>query len=130
MKETNIVRDILLSIPRTARLFRNNVGTGWVGRIVHQTPQRITLDFPRPLHAGLCAGSSDLIGWQTITITPEMVGKQIAVFTAIEVKTATGKPTPEQLNFIEIVRKSGGIAGISTDPESAKKIILSWQEMP
>jgi hypothetical protein len=78
---------------------------------------------PRPLHAGLCQGSSDLIGYTTIKITPEMVGKDLAIFTALEVKTTTGRATPKQVNFIEQVRKSGGIAGIVRTPEEAVNII-------
>jgi hypothetical protein len=46
--------------------------------------------------ASLCKGSADLIGYRTITITPDMVGQQVAVFTSIEVKTPTGRIRPEQ----------------------------------
>jgi hypothetical protein len=56
------------------RLWRNNTGT-------------LRDQHGRPVSFGLCKGSADLIGYRTITITPEMVGQQVAVFTSIEVKT-------------------------------------------
>ena len=95
---------------RNVRLFRNNVGTGWVGKTTHQG-SRVIIENPRPLQAGLCQGSSDLIGWTTVEVTPDMVGKKIAVFTAVEVKASTGKVSSEQINFIQRVREAGGIAG-------------------
>jgi hypothetical protein len=53
-----------------------------------------------------CArGSADLIGYRTITITPEMVGQQVAVFTSIEVKTPTGRIRPEQQQWLETSRQ-------------------------
>ncbi len=85
------------------RLFRNNVGMGWIGKIVTQTSTTITLQHYRPLHAGLCAGSSDLIGWT------KRDGR--AIFTAIEVKAKSGRLTDEQNSFIQAVRGAGGIAG-------------------
>ena len=81
-------------------LFRNNVGLA-------------KLADGRRIRYGLCPGSSDLIGWKTITVTPEMIGQKIAVFTAIEVKSKHGKKTSgKQQNFIDAVRQAGGIAEI------------------
>jgi hypothetical protein len=60
------------------RLFRNNTGT-------------LRDQHGRPVSFGLCKGSADLIGWKRVTVTPEMVGSTVAVFTSIEVKTATGR---------------------------------------
>lgn len=62
--------------------------------------------------------SSDLIGITVITITPDMVGKKIGVFTAVEVKNPKWKPTHSpreraQSNFIEWVKLHGGIAGFA-----------------
>ena len=71
---------------------------------------------------GLCKGSSDLIGFKTITITPDMVGQNIAVFSAIEVKDK-GKATSDQKKFINIIKNAGGFAGIARDIEEAKKIL-------
>jgi hypothetical protein len=68
-------------------------------------------------------GGSDLIGYRSITITPDMVGQRVAVFTAIEVKTATGRATPAQRNFIDHIRKAGGIAGIVRSVGDAQRML-------
>ncbi len=113
-KETKIVQEIRLGVGEipSARLFRNNTGS-------------LKDEHGRLVQFGLCKGSSDLVGWTTIEITPEMIGQKIAIFTAVEVKTPTGKPTAEQVNFIERVREAGGIAGIARSPEDARNIILN-----
>ena len=54
----------------------------------------------------------DLIGWKQIVITPDMVGKTIAIFTALEVKYGSTRTTEEQQNFIDQVNKSGGYGKI------------------
>ena len=91
------------------RLFRNNTGAllDMQGRLVK---------------FGLCKGSSDLIGFRSITITPDMVGQKIAVFSAIEVKDK-GKVTVEQKNFINIINNAGGYAGVAKNVNDAKKIL-------
>ena len=72
---------------------------------------------------GLAKGSSDLIGWTTRTITPEMVGQQVAVFTSIEVKSATGRIRPEQQQWIDAVQAAGGIAGVARSVEDAQQLL-------
>ena len=52
-----------------------------------------------------------------------IIGKTFAVFTAVEVKTGRLKPTAQQLNFIDQVRKSGGYAGVAYSVEDAIGII-------
>jgi hypothetical protein len=90
-------------------LFRNNTGT-------------LRDANGRPVSFGLCKGSADLIGWRTVTITPEMVGQQVAVFTSIEVKTASGRLTPEQRQWLAAVETAGGIAGVARSVEDALRI--------
>ena len=120
---------IMLALSKSgATIFRNNVGMGWTGKSIRQKDGSILILNPRPLHAGLTTGSSDLIGWKTITITHEMVGKQFAQFVAVEVKTSTGKPSKEQLHFIEAVKKAGGRAGIARTPDEA--IIIIQESSP
>lgn len=91
------------------RLFRNNTG---VLRDQHG----------RPVQFGLAKGSADLIGWTTRTITPDMVGQRIAVFTSIEVKTSTGRLRPEQQQWLEAVQAAGGIAGVARSVEDAARL--------
>ena len=70
-------------------------------------------------------GGSDLIGYRKVTITPEMVGMEVPVFAAIEVKTARGRATEHQKAFIEHIRNAGGIAGIARSVDDAQNILLS-----
>jgi hypothetical protein len=91
------------------RLFRNNTGT-------------LKDANGRPVQFGLCKGSADLIGWTTRTITPDMVGQQVAVFTSIEVKSATGRLRPEQRQWLEAVQAAGGIAGVARSVEDAARL--------
>jgi hypothetical protein len=121
--EHNIQQEIRLALSQTgSRMFRNNVGTGWTGRSVRNKDGSITLYDPRPLNTGLCVGSSDLIGWTPVTVTADMVGKRLAVFTAIEVKTPKGKIAPHQTNFIDRVKIEGGIAGVARSANDAIQI--------
>ena len=121
-KELNIQNQIRLNLPENVRLFRNNVGTGWIGKLSKSKSGAMIIENPRPLNAGLCVGSSDLIGWTSIEITPEMVGSKIAIFTALEIKTDTGKISKEQTNFIDNVNKSGGIASVLRSVDDLNKL--------
>jgi len=96
---------------------------GWQG-LSKQTPSgdRLIVD-PRPLHAGLCVGSSDLIGWTPVVVTPDMVGKTVGIFTAVEVKKSNGRASKSQLNFIDRVKMDGGIAGIATNESEAVNMV-------
>ena len=94
------------------RLFRNNTGT-------------LRDQHGRPVSFGLCKGSADLIGYRTVTITPEMVGQQVAVFTSIEVKTPTGRIRPEQQAWLETIQAAGGIAGVARSVEDALRIVTA-----
>ena len=108
--ELAVQNRIRLALSRgPVRLFRNNTGAlkDINGRLVR---------------FGLCQGSSDLIGWRTVTITPEMVGQQLAVFAAIEVKDR-GRATPDQERFISIVKGSGGLAGVAQNTAQAQAIL-------
>lgn len=130
MNEHDLQNKIMIAIGKgDTRIFRNNVAMAWVGELVKRTATTIILRNPRPLHAGLCNGSSDIIGWHSITITPDMVGKRVAVFTAIEVKTERGRPTPEQLNFINTLREAGGIAGVARSPEEAHDLFRDMRKI-
>ena len=113
--ETEIQQRIRLALGTRSdlRLFRNQVG---------QLPDPRT---GRPVQFGLARGSADLIGWRTITVTPDMVGQRLAVFTSIEVKTPTGRLTPAQHNWLGAVRSAGGMAGVARSIADALQIVDS-----
>lgn len=110
MSETAALQEIRLALGTlpSLRLFRNNVGV-------------LRDHTGRAVRFGLHPGSSDLIGWRSITITPDMVGQKVAVFTALEVKAPGGthKVTVEQHHFIQAVETAGGIAGVARSPAQA-----------
>ena len=109
--EQTIQQEIRLQCSRgPVRLHRNNTGT-------------LKDQHGRPVTFGLAKGSADLIGWRTITVTPDMVGQQVAVFLSIEVKTPTGRLRPEQQQWLEAVQAAGGIAGVARSVEDAQTLL-------
>ncbi len=105
--ETALQNKIRLAINApNVRMFRNNVG------------------MINGIRFGLCNGSSDLIGFQSVTITPEMVGQKIAIFTAIEVKTESGKVSEQQTKFLNMVARFGGIGAVVRNVDDAVDLLL------
>ena len=113
-----------------SHLLRNNSGAleDKTGRLV-----RYGLGNVSKAHTDKIA-SSDLIGFTVRTITPDMIGKKVAIFTAIEVKrsdfkmTTTGNKDSDnrlkaQIAFINWVYNHGGISGIVNSLESLRKIL-------
>jgi hypothetical protein len=136
MSEHIIQQRILLACGTgSTRLFRNNVGTGWAGQATKVTPGNlraaaaalrpgdVVIRQGRPLHAGLCVGSSDLIGWRSRVITPEMVGQTIAQFVAIEVKSPTGRTTAQQDQFLSQIQAVGGCGGVARSVDAATALL-------
>ena len=111
--ETTLQQQIRLALGThpQARLFRNQVGS---------LPDPRT---GRLVTFGLARGSADLIGWRTVTITPDMVGSRLAVFTSIEVKTPTGRVRPDQAAWLGAVQAAGGIAGIARSVPDALQLV-------
>lgn len=111
MSESSLMRSIQLFLSGLGvRVLRNNVGM-----LEDKTGQKVRY--------GLCVGSADLIGWYPVEITPEMVGKKVAIFTAVEVKTPTGRLTKEQADFLDAVKSAGGIAFVARSVEEAERFI-------
>lgn len=67
--------------------------------------------------------SADLIGWQTITITPDMVGQKIARFLSVECKREGWEPNTNdereqaQRRWADEVTKAGGEARFISDAD-------------
>lgn len=92
------------------RLWRNNTG-----KLRDERGRLVTF--------GLCPGSADLIGYRSVTITPDMVGQTVAVFCAVEVKAERGRPTEQQTAFLEHISSAGGRAGIARSIGDAHRIL-------
>lgn len=113
--ETTLQQQIRLALGTLphVRAFRNPVGS---------LPDPRT---GRLVTFGLARGSADLIGWRTVTITPDMVGSQLAVFTSIEVKTSTGRVRPDQRAWLTAVQSAGGVAGIARSVPDALQLVAN-----
>ncbi|MCB6852853.1 VRR-NUC domain-containing protein [Lactococcus lactis] len=98
--EHDIQNEIRLGLAEKGIMcFRANVG-------------RVKMKDGRWFDTGLPKGHADLYGFR-----PD--GQ---VF-YIEVKSETGRVRPDQINFLETMRKNGALAGIARSVEDAMKII-------
>lgn len=123
MSESQLLADILLGCSRgPVRLWRQNSGVAWQGKIVSQDAHRLVLS---PYYAVKLApeGTSDLGGLVSITVTEAMLGRAVAIYAGIEAKAPTGRVTPAQRSFCDMVVNSGGRAGIARSVEDARKIL-------
>ena len=114
MNETAIQQHIRLALGklRHVRMFRNNCGKLPDPR----TGRWIEFGVGNP-------GGGDLLGWRTVTVTPEMVGQQVAQFVSLEVKTATGRVRPEQARWRQVVAEAGGVAAVVRSVEDAERAL-------
>lgn len=123
------IRRALGTLPGV-RLFRNDCGTAWAGEVVkHDRATRtVTLRNAQRISYGLQPGSGDLIGWQSIEITPSMVGERVALFVSIEVKGKRGRMGPKQQNWLNAVLDAGGNAGIAKSEQDALSIVEQYEK--
>lgn len=137
--EGTVQRKIWLAIGGISRVFRLNTGRAWMSNLGPKGVQRMTdgsvlIHAARSIAIGFSdvrgdpvVGASDLNGWTTVEITPEMVGKRVAVYTAIETKrTKGGRTSDVQANWCDQINAAGGIAGVANSEEAAQGIIESW----
>ena len=141
--ESTVQRNVWLALARRAvarvTLFRLNTGRAWLsslgpkgvikmadGSVLIKAARSIALGFADPTGNPL-VGAADLNGWTTITITPEMVGRNVAVYTGIETKeTGGGQKRAAQIIFAKQVHAAGGIAGFASSVQQANEIIDAW----
>ena len=71
-------------------------------------------------------GAGDLIGPMTVTITPEMVGRTVAIYSEFESKTPIGRIAPHQLERIQYVTDLGGIAGVCRNAQDFEDAYQRW----
>jgi hypothetical protein len=111
MKEAPLLKRIWSLSSGPVRLWRNNCGS-----LQDKHGRWVKFGVANP-------GGADLIGFKTVTVTKDMVGKRLAVFVALEVKQKNGRVRPEQQVFIDLVKLKGGIAAIVRSVEQAIKVL-------
>lgn len=118
-------------------LFRTNSGKAWLptaGKVERLANGSVLVPGGRPVALGFglvsgdpVPGQADTNGYLSVIVTPEMVGKRIAVFAAMEGKRTTGgRTSDDQLNYIAQVRAAGGIAGVANTPATAQALFTDW----
>lgn len=127
---TNEIRNAVSRLG--ARLFVMTTGRFWAGQVaikikrdgeytLHLRARDIILRNPRLVNVGF-EGLSDLAGYTPVTITQDMVGQTVAVLSCVEVKAGKDRPTPKQLQVIDVVKRAGGRAGIARSVDDALRI--------
>lgn len=120
---TNEIRNAVSRVG--ARLFVMTTGRFWSGVVVGRTAEgHLILRNPRLVNVGF-EGLSDLAGYAPVTITQDMVGQTVAVLSLVEVKAGRDRPTPKQLQVIDVVKRAGGRAGIARSVNDALEIVNS-----
>lgn len=115
MSETALLKHLMLRWSQSGmRLFRNNIGTLRDARGGY-----VTYGVANP-------GGSDLIGWTPIIVTEAMVGRTVAVFTAIECKAGNRYATPEQLAFLRALDKDGGIGCVTRSDDDVAEALARF----
>ncbi len=107
-KETNVTNGSMLRL-------------GEKGIVVWKNPRGF--DHEKKIKYGVGPnGASDLIGFESIIITPDMVGQRIARFIAPESKSgADGVVSGDQDSFQAMVIKAGGKAPVLRSPDDVDK---------
>lgn len=108
------MRSIQLGVRDLAAVHRNQTGAYDSNPLCPHCRRRAQPERgPAWIHYGVGdKGGSDLIGCT-------LAGR----FVALEVKTPTGRATPEQLRFIEAVRRNGGVGAVVRSVEEAVQVL-------
>lgn len=135
MKETNVMHQVMLALSKAgAVVFRQNVGQAVVGdpewirhrKVVAVNPGDCIVRHARVFHAGH-VGQGDIVGWYPVEITPEMVGRKVAVVLWPEVKKEKGgRRRDEQIKFTDRVVEDGGISGFVRSPDEALALLREF----
>lgn len=127
----DLTKNMLLAASKLgARLWRRNIGMGWIGRStvfksreqVWVKPGDVLIQQARPFHNGE-AGQSDTWGWKSVVITPDMVGQRVAVHVEIEVKFGKDRESPEQKSWRAFCEQQGVRVGVARTVGDAEGVI-------
>lgn len=121
MRESAILHRVMLALTGIgARLLRNNSGSAYMGDATYLKDGSVLIRNPRHVKFGVGnPGGADLIGWMPYTVRPSDVGRQLALFTAVETKQPGGRVSPEQRQFLSAVEAAGGVSVVAYEADSA-----------
>jgi hypothetical protein len=135
--ESLVRKQVLLTIGKSflCRIFPNPRGNGVVGKTKRLDTGEWLAKGSR-VEFGLNEGASDFIGIRSIEVTPDMVGKKVGLFMAIETKAPNWKPPTindkqgwrrfvQQYHFIKMVRDLGGVAGFAMSGDDAEEFVFN-----
>ena len=130
--EHDIQNEIRIAVggEQSATLFRANVGEAWTGTLAANNLNRVIIEDARRFRSGLPIGFPDLFGFRTVEITPDMVGKKLAVFAFIEVKKPRGRTSRAQEKMHAFLRDAGALGGVARSAEEALRLLDPSTEPP
>lgn len=122
-------RALVMAADKGWRMSRNHCDILFTGRVSEEYEDSaghvVTLVGARRVKSGLFApGGAASMGWQSVTVTPDMVGRRLAVFTAID-SSAGGWDSlaARQKEFLRSLAGDGGRAYVvSPVPGGAVKM--------
>jgi len=131
---TALMNRVLIALSAAGlTVWRNNTAVGWAGKSFALKPgetyrarggERVVLG-ARPIKAGLCEGSADIVGIEAVTITPDMVGRTVAIFHAWEVKDGSGRLSTPQRRFLDHVEDRGGVGVVVRSVDEALHAVFT-----
>lgn len=139
-KEHVLLRQILAKdgASNHHRLWRNETGVYHAGHIVFRNtgpraverwikPGQVIMERESRVTAGLCPGSSDLVGILSVPVRLLDPDSEIGIFMGLEGKASTTTVQENQERWMEVIRQLGGIADVVRSPEDVHRIVTRYQ---
>jgi hypothetical protein len=114
-KEHEIADAYLRGLQPNQRRFRIVSSLAWVGQAKRLKNGLVVIKGGVPVRTAP-EGFFDLCGWNEIVVTPDMVGKKIAVFVGAEIKSEHDRLSKFQRLLGECLEKMGGVWEIIRPP--------------
>jgi|GEM_PF-4591101 len=102
------------------RLFKNHQGQAWIGKPSSTNKHgAILIEFAKKITFGLKKGSSDLIGWEYMSIVDYNRNIiKLPIFCSIEVKTKSSPDLkPEQVDWLSNIIDIGGCGYLAMETD-------------
>lgn len=136
ISEGALLRTLLLCASELgARLFRNQRGVYTIAQDDCKSCQR----FGRKISTGMANGAPDLVGWMPVVVTPDMVGRTVALFVGIEAKrpgtelsvhgyrAEPGRLSEDQRRFLTALETAGAVQGVVRSVAELETVLAPWR---